>query len=384
MIITLLGLAFADPLGQLLSRLAGGALSPGAATIGIIAALLLLFHMCNSFVLWPYNMLINDVVPREVLGRFSMLFRIVSTLAVAAFSFLIFPHAETHYSQIFLGAALLFGVAYPMMCSQVKEGPYPPPEQTPSGWRSHAAVYFRECFGHPFYWHVFLGTAFITVGGASAPFILLMNVSLGLDLKQIGWIAGGAGIISLPVFFAAGLFLDRWNLVRLFYRGRVVQTLISACFMVYLVVDLTVRQVFVLTVSLNLILLIITAVMLVAMVPMNMMLLPRDRYGQFTSALSLVVGAAGVLGGALMGIFMDAMRWVHGGSDFAYRYAPVWMTVFYALGTYYQYRVYRYVRNNHGDNLAGFVPPDTSTENRAANQNDSSKNETLPKQSGAD
>jgi len=379
MVLTLVGLGFSDPLGQLISGLAGGAFSPGTASIGIIAALLLVFHMCNSFVFWPYNMLINDVVPREVLGRFSMLFRIVSTLAVAAFSFLAFPHAETHYSQIFLGAALLFGVAYPMMCFKVKEGSYPPPEQTPDGWRSHATVYFRECFGHPFYWHLFLGTAFITVGGASTPFILLMNLSLGLDLKQIGWIAGGAGLLSLPVFFAAGLFVDRWNLVRMFYRGRVIQTVISAGFMVYLVVELSVRQVLVLTVSLNLVLLIITAVMLVAMVPMNMMLLPRDRYGQFASALSLVVGAAGVLGGLLMGGFMDAMRWLHDGSDFAYRYAPVWMTVFYALGTYHQYRVYRYVRDTHGDSLAGFVPPDTSmgkmaTDPRGSNDNDPASN----------
>jgi hypothetical protein len=147
--------------------------------------------------------------------------------------------------------------------------------------------------------------------------------------------------------------------VKLFYHGRVVQSLISAAFMIYLVVDLTVRQVLVLTVVLNLVLLAVTAIMLVVMVPMNMMLLPRDRYGQFTSALSLVVGGTGVLGGLLMGVFMDAMRWVHHGSDFAYRYAPLWMTVFYILGSYCQYRVYRYVRDTHGDNLTGFVPPAT-------------------------
>jgi len=359
MALALVGLGFSDPLGRLLSRLVGGAFSPSAGSIGVIAALLLLFNMCNSFVLWPYNMLVNDVVPREVLGRFSMLFRIVSTLAVAAFSFLAFPHAETHYTYIFIGAALLFAVSYPMMCLRVKEGEYPLPDQNRSGWGSHASVYFRECFGHPFYWHLFLGSAFIVVGGAAAPFILLMNLSLGLDLKQIGWITGGAGLLSLPVFFIAGLFVDRWNIVKLFYHGRVVQSVVSAAFMVYLVVDLTVRQVLVLTVALNLVLLAVTAVMLVAMVPMNMMLLPRDRYGQYTSALSLVVGGTGVLGGLLMGGFMDAMRWVHHGSDFAYRYAPLWMTVFYVLGSYCQYRVYRYVRDTHGDNLAGFVPPAT-------------------------
>ena len=369
MVLTLVGLGFCGPIGQLLSRLAGGAFSPETGSIGVIVALLVLFNMCNSFILWPYNMLINDTVPREVLGRFAMLFRTVSTLAVVAFSFLAFPHAETHYPQILVGSALLFAVTYPVMCIGVKEGQYPPPEHNPAGWASHASVYFRECFGHPFYWHMFLGTAFICVGGAAAPFILLMNISLGLDLKQIGWITGGAGLLSLPVFFLTGLFMDRCNIVKLFYQGRVIQTVVSAAFMIYLVVELTVRQVFFLTIALNFVLLVVTAVMLVVMVPMNLMLLPRDRCGQFTSALSLVVGATCIIGGLLMGGFIDIMRWVHRGSDFAYRYAPLWMTLFYALGTYFQYRVYRHVRDAHGNSLFGFEPPDTSIKRNNAKGN---------------
>jgi Na+/melibiose symporter-like transporter len=360
MVLALIGLGFCDPLGRLLARLSGGAFPESVGSIGVITVMMLMFHMCNSFVLWPYNMLVNDTVPREVLGRFAMLFRIVSTIAVAAFSFLVFPHAETHYLYIFIGAALLFAVAYPMMCLRVKEGDYPPPEPVRGGWGTHVSTYFRECFSHPFYWHLFLGTAFIVVAGAANPFILLMNKSLGLDLKQIGWIAGGAGLLSLPVFFIAGLFLDRWNLVKLFFYGRVFQTVITAGFLVYLFFDLTARQVLVITVVLNLLLLVVTAVMLVAMVPMNMMLLPRDRYGQFNSALNMVVGITGVFAGVLMGVFMDVMRMVHPDSDFHYRYAPLWMTVFYCLGTYFQYRVYRHVRDTHGNNLVGFVPPDTS------------------------
>ena len=46
--------------------------------------------------------------------------------------------------------------------------------------------------------------------------------------------------------------------------------------MIYLVVELTVHQVFFLTVALNLVLLIVTAVMLVVMVPMNLMLHKND------------------------------------------------------------------------------------------------------------
>jgi len=38
----------------------------------------------------------------------------------------------------------------------------------------------------------------------------------------------------------------------------------------------------------------------------------------------------------------------------------LWLVVFYGLASFYQFRVFRYVREKCGDNLDAFVPPDTS------------------------
>jgi hypothetical protein len=209
-------------------------------------------------------------------------------------------------------------------------------------------------------WYLNLGAAFTVVGGAATPFILLMNKSLGLDLQQIGWINGGAALITLPAFFVAGFLIDRWNVVKIMFYGRLLQTLVTAGFLVFLFADLTPRQVLTVTVVLNLLLLIVTAILLVATLPMQMRLLPRERYGQFTSAMSVTVGVAGIVAGALMGGFIDGMRYVHHGSDFALRYAPLWLTCFYGAATYMQYRVHRHVQAVCGGNLSAFVPPDTS------------------------
>lgn len=363
MALILTALGFCDPAGRWLASWMGGAFMTAAGSIVVLGLLVLMFHMCNSFVWFPYWSLFNDTVPREVMGRFSMLFRIVSTAAVAAFNFLVFPHAETHYRQIFVGAGIVFAIAYLLMCLNVKEGEYPAPRvirRRDGGFGEKVGAYFRECFGHPFYWYLNLGAAFTVVGGAATPFILLMNKSLGLDLQQIGWINGGAALITLPAFFVAGFLIDRWNVVKIMFYGRLLQTLVTAGFLVFLFADLTPRQVLTVTVVLNLLLLIVTAILLVATLPMQMRLLPRERYGQFTSAMSVTVGVAGIVAGALMGGFIDGMRYVHHGSDFALRYAPLWLTCFYGAATYMQYRVHRHVQAVCGGNLSAFVPPDTS------------------------
>jgi Na+/melibiose symporter-like transporter len=363
MVLVLIGMGFCDYLGQALFHLLGGWLSVSAATTSVLAILLLGFYMCNSFVWSPYWALFNDTVPREVLGRFSMLFRIVSTCAVAAFNFLIFPHAETHYRLVFVGVAILFAAAYIVMCFNVKEGDYPPP--TPlghagCGFLKKVQGYFRESFGHPLYVWLCLGAAFTVVGSAAAPFILLMNISLGLDLKQIGWINGSAALITLPAFFVAGLFVDRWNVVKLCYYGRVLQTLVCAGFLIYLFVDLSPKQVLVVTVVLNLALLVITAFMLVASLPMSMRLFPSANYGQFSSAVSVAVGATGIIAGLLVGGFLDLLRWVHHGSDFYFRYAPLWLTFFFGISGFCQYKVYHHVKKICGDDISSFVPPTAS------------------------
>ena len=361
MIFVAMGLS--DPLGHFIVRLSGGALTVSDGTIGVVVMLLLLFTMCNSFVWDPYWLLFNDTVPTVVMGRFSMMFRIVSTVSVVAFSFLIFPYAETHYRETFLCFGVFFAVSYTLMCLNVKEGEYPPaPPMSHAGgsWAGKVRSYFRESFGHRFYLDICLGAAFTQVGNAAVPFMLLMNKSMGLNLQQIGWIAGYGAMISLPVFFVTGLFIDRLNVVKVFAYLRGVQTVISAGFLIFLFVDMSVMQVLVVSVVLNLLLLGVTAVMLVATVPINMRLLPRERFGQFMSAISMLVGFTGIAAGILMGCFIDAMRWVHHGSEFAYRYTPLWLVVFYGLASFYQFRVFRYVREKCGDNLDAFVPPDTS------------------------
>jgi hypothetical protein len=59
------------------------------------------------------------------------------------------------------------------------------------------------------------------------------------------------------------------------------------------------------------------------MLPMYMRVLPLDRYAPFCSANALLRSVATVAGGLVVGLFMDLMKHLYNGSDYAYRFIPL-------------------------------------------------------------
>lgn len=96
-----------------------------------------------------FNALINDVVPREMLGRFFGVFRAVSLATGVLFNYKIIGHAEEHFRSIFIGIGVLYAAGLLLMCLKVKEGDYPPPEPRAPGSGGLVGAlrtYLRECF----------------------------------------------------------------------------------------------------------------------------------------------------------------------------------------------------------------------------------------------
>jgi Na+/melibiose symporter-like transporter len=359
-VILLVALGWSDAIGATLHRMAPQMFSPAIVMMAVISVLVVGFYSCNVVVYNLYFSLFNDVVPREFMGRFAVLFRVIGTSAGAAFNILIFPHAQTHLREIYIGAALLYGVAYVMMCLKVKEGQYPPPpskETTAGKHRDVIRSYFRECFSQRFYVWYFLSSAFYGVSALMMPFLLLMNLSLGLTMQQVGWINGFAAILSIPAFLVTGFLMERVGVLKLYFWMKVTQVVAMGGLMVFLFIELPPLWIVVVSATFNIMLLCVNAVLLVAGIPINMMLMPREQFAQFSSANALLCGACGIVGGVVGGFFIDAMKGLYTGSDFAYRYAPVWATVFAALSAFYFYKVYHFVTGTHGSDLTTFVPP---------------------------
>lgn len=189
-------LGFSRELGSLLHSWLGGlfpGLSESMTTVGLICLLIVCFRFFELFVSTVFWYLFNDVVPSAFIGRFLGLFRVIGASAGALFNFFVFRYAESHTSMIFLGAAILYGTAFMLLCRNVKEGEYPPPDTTPGKTRFSLATvktFFQECFRHRIFRLVF---AYSTLQGASASigvFTIFMVLSLGLTKGDVGKIAG--------------------------------------------------------------------------------------------------------------------------------------------------------------------------------------------------
>jgi Na+/melibiose symporter-like transporter len=154
--LAMVGLAFSPLFGQRLH------LALGMHSLGLNPSILIflglfwtLFEFGTITANAVFGGLVNDVVPRAVIGRFYGMFRALSLIAGMIFNFWLIGKAETGYRWIFSGIALLYGAGFAVMCLKVKEGDYPPPPPkepgNAGGFLKATKAYFQDCFSHSYY-----------------------------------------------------------------------------------------------------------------------------------------------------------------------------------------------------------------------------------------
>jgi len=221
--LSMFGLAFTPWLGIELNRMLG-AWSPGviAVSIGVFVVFWTIFDLAGVVANSVFGGLVNDVVPRELLGRFFGLFRIVSLIAGVIFTYWLMGSAEEHFAAIFVSTGLLYGVGFTWMCFKVKEGEYPPPEpfteQGTSRWRNTIAVFkefFRECFKNPYYLWLFAALTFCNVCfGPFNSFSVFYAKSIGMSMDSYGKYLALTYAISLALSYKLGAWSDRFHPLR--------------------------------------------------------------------------------------------------------------------------------------------------------------------------
>jgi hypothetical protein len=217
--LSMVGLAFSPILAARLQS--GFGLSPlklNFLTVGFCGFFWVMFELASIPASTIYGALINDVVPKNIIGRFYGLFRALSLLAGIIFNYYLMGNAENHYILIFLGIGLIYGVGFTIMCLQVKEGEYPPPapidRRLSTGWWGVIQLSFRECFSNPYYLWVFLAlsteTAFLPVNLFSLIFAKSLNMDLGLYGRYIAL----TYLISFVLSYFLGALADRLHPLR--------------------------------------------------------------------------------------------------------------------------------------------------------------------------
>lgn len=175
-----------------------------------------------------FNALANDVVPKEVLGRFFALFRMVSLAAGMIYNAWLINKVENHALEILFGVGTFYGIGLLSLCWKVKEGEYPPPEAEPplpggAGKKrtlllrvAHSAAdYLRQSFSLPYYrWYMAASAvaslAFTPVNFFSIQYAQKLN--LGMDRYGIYLVI--TYCCSLVISFTLGILSDRFHPLR--------------------------------------------------------------------------------------------------------------------------------------------------------------------------
>lgn len=217
--IAMMAMAFIPPAARILDRWLGAG-SPGASV-----CFLLLFTACwmifEVAAVIGYNMftaLINDVVPRELIGRFFGLFRVVSLLVGVAYNYFLMGYGERHLALMFVVFGAIYGLVFGWMCLRVKEGEYPEVHITAERPKLSDTVrtYFRECFCHRFYLWAF--AAWALGNAAFAPvntFGLFHARSVGLSVATYGEYLAYSLIASAILSYPLGILADRFHPLRI-------------------------------------------------------------------------------------------------------------------------------------------------------------------------
>ncbi|MEI6339671.1 MAG: MFS transporter [Verrucomicrobiota bacterium] len=350
-------------LGKLLHGLVGTQTGWSTATLTtlVIAGAMVLFKFSDMFVNTVFWYFFNDVVPENVMAHFLGLFRIVGAAAGILYSYFIYQFALSHLREIFLGAAGLYFLGFTAMCLLVKEGKYPP---TPSLAKrgdilGMVKTYVRECLQHKIYRYLFLHNMVWNLASAVGIFTVLLNLSLGLTLDQLGKIAAAVGVANMILTYPASALADRFHPLRAMVWIKTAIVITAPLGFVWIFTRYAPEVNFRILIVLQVIALPMTLIYNATSLPMLMRILPKDRFGQFCSFNAICTAGAAAVSGIAVGAYFDFMRklfpdatW---GKDFCYRMAPLWSLPFLILGLLLLILLYRSWKELGG--LSHYVPP---------------------------
>jgi hypothetical protein len=162
--------------------------------------------------------LFNDVVPQQIICQFLGLLRIVSGLAGVIYTGFVLGYGETHMTEIFVGAAIVYFIGIGGMCLRVKEGEYPPPPEYVGGRQGFGAglkTFFAESFSDQIYIFMFaMSTCWAVSAISTNMFNLIFIKEIGLSVGSYGKMLAAGGVVGMLLTYPAGLVADKYHPLR--------------------------------------------------------------------------------------------------------------------------------------------------------------------------
>ncbi|AHF93841.1 MFS transporter [Opitutaceae bacterium TAV5] len=258
--------------------------------------------------------LINDVVPKPLLGRFHGLFRAVSLIDGMIFNYWIMGKVPDHFTLILCIIGVFYGTAFMWVCFKVKEGNYPPPPApaSPPGGaqnaktRGHLSGYFhetrrycKECFTNPYYLSIFIFIKVAALGIAPVnTFAIPYARSLGVNMEVYGKFLALTYLISLSLSFFLGWLADVFHPLRMAIVMLVGYIAVTAWGSIYATTPTTFLIAWVAHGVLS-------GCYFTSVASLGQRLFPHTKYAQFASAAGICTAFANMTMAPLMGLAID-------------------------------------------------------------------------------
>ena len=212
----IVGLAYTPEIAACLRTNLHGSGSLESWVIGVFAGFWVFFEVFALVTSNIFMALVNDTVPRQLIGRFFGIWRMVGLGVGIYFYNSLIGKAEAHSKIQFICIGTAYFIAMTVMCAFVKEGSYPPPApREKSGVFSKIKIYGRECFLNPFY-----RTLIATCALASASmfpvglYSLFAAKAYGIDMELYGKAFVLTYVIGFLLAFPIGWLSDRFHPMR--------------------------------------------------------------------------------------------------------------------------------------------------------------------------
>jgi MFS family permease len=312
--LAMLGLAFSPSIGRRLHAATGGAPEHLNSTILLVMGVCwTVFEIGVVTANSVFNGLINDVVPRELLGRFYGLFRALGLGVGILFNYKIIGHAEEHYTIILASIGLIYGVGMTVMSLRVKEGGYPSPPPAVAPRRSAVLGalrdYWRDCFLRPYYLLVFL-----FLGVANLAFVPVNLFSIyaakgyAMSMETYGRYLVVTYLCSFVVAFPLGWLADRLHPLRVAIGAAVLYGVAMAAGFLWMRDAASFGWAFLAHGVLS-------GAFFTGAAALPQMLFPREKFAQFAAAAGLLAALFNMALGPLVGAWLD-----HLGNQYRYTF----------------------------------------------------------------
>jgi Na+/melibiose symporter-like transporter len=371
LVLSLILLGFSRQIGEWLHGVIQSGFSQTAVIITVLCVFVFFFQLFNMVVNSVYWYLFNDVVPAELLGRCLALIRVVGTLAGAAFNWFCLKYAADYMTEIFGIMAILFGTAFILMCWKVREGDYPPPPVQSgggSGPLSGIKTFFIESFSLRFYWLFFMANTCFALTSVTAGFTILQARSIGVDLDFVGKTTAVAGIITAALIYPAGILADRLHPLRVLIWATIALLLIQPLWLVFLFHDFSPAVSHGIFIGITAVAAPALAVYMAAELPMYMRILPKSRFGQFSSANAMVRSLAIIIGGLVIGLILDRLAVLFPVKDYCYRFIPIWSIACAGASLFFLRRLHADWLSRGG--VESYLPPGFEADEKIPTQTD--------------